>query len=129
MKSINKIITTRISTVKLRDDGILHIDIMPNEYFEKRDAEELIQAAKEIGGGSKFKNLITVGEFTVADSEAIKLACSESGSAYKLADAFVIQTLSQKFLGNMYLNFYKPIRPTRFFQDVKKAEEWLNSIV
>lgn len=121
-------IKTRISTVTCLNDEILHIDIKADEMFNKKDAEELIEAAGKIGKGKKFKNLITVGEFTIADSEAIKLSCSERGSLFKRADAFVIHTLSKKFLGSLYLTFYKPVRPTRFFQDKAKAEKWLTSL-
>lgn len=121
-------IKTRISSVQYLNEDTLHIDIKADETFEKSDAEELIEAAFKIGHGKKFKNLIIIGEYTLADTEAIKLACSEEGSRYKLADAFVIHTPSQKFLANIYMRFFKPIRPTKFFSERSKAEEWLKSL-
>ncbi len=100
MINSNNIIKTRISTVKLKSEEILQIDIIDDQVFEKKDVIELIDAAYKLGGGKKFKNLINVGEFTVPDLKAIKLSCSKAGSKYKIADAFIIHTLSQKIIAN-----------------------------
>jgi len=121
-------IKTRISAVYLRPDGVLHVAIKTHEMFTKRDAEELIAAAGKIGQGKKFKNLIVVGEHTIADIEAIKLACSVEGSIYKIVDAFVIKSMAQKIIANFYLKVIKPVTPTRFFTNLEDAEKWLAEV-
>ena len=128
MINANNIIKTRISTVKLKSEEILQIDIIDDQVFEKKDVLELIDAAYRLGAGKKFKNLIDVGEFTVPDLKAIKLSCSKSGSKYKIADAFIIHTLSQKIIANFYLKIQKPVVPTKFFSNSIDAEKWLLEI-
>lgn len=128
MINSNNIIKTRISTVKLKSKEILQIDIVDDQVFEKKDMIELIDAAYKLGGGKKFKNLIYVGEFTVPDLKAIKLSCSKAGSIYKIADAFIIHTLSQKIIANFYLKIQKPVVPTKFFSNTIDAEKWLLGI-
>ncbi len=123
-----KPIETRITTLYVREDGISVLDIKPNEMFNLKDAEEAIAAAYAIGKGKKFKNLILVGEHTIADIEAVKLSCSEKGSVYKLADAFVINSLPQKLIANFYIRVVKPVTPTRFFTKPEDAEKWLAEI-
>lgn len=124
-KFISDVIECRISQVALRPDGILLITIKPEELFSVSDYRELMDAAQSIGKGEKFLNLIIVGAHTVPDHDSRSLSTSEKGSKYKLADAFVISSLSQKLIANFYMNFHKPYVPTHFFNDEKKAIEWL----
>ena len=124
-----KPIETRITSLYVREDGVLVLDIKPNQVFSKRDAEEVIAAAYAIGKGKKFKNLILVGEHSIADIEAVKLSCSDAGSVYKLADAFVINSLPQKLIANFYMKVVKPVTPTRFFTTREEAEKWLAEVV
>lgn len=123
-----KKIEGRITTLYVREDDVLVLDIKPNQVFNVSDVHEAIAAAKEFGGGKKFRNLILVGEHSIADIEAVKLSCSEAGSIYKLADAFVISSFPQKLIANFYMKVVKPVTPTRFFTKREDAEKWLIEI-
>lgn len=123
---VSEVLQNRISKVALRSDGVLHIDIVSDELFEGSDYEELMNSAEKIGGGNKFLNLITIGEYTVANKEARESSTSLEGSKYKLADAFVISTFPQKLIANFYMNFHKPVIPTKFFNSKEEALAWLN---
>ena len=125
MNFVSEKIITRISTVQLREDGVLLIDIKQDESFGIRDMWELIEAARKIGGGKRFLNLILVGAHTTPDEESRILSTSEEGSIYKIADAFVIYSLPQVLAANIYMKFNKPSVPTKFFKNVKDAENWL----
>jgi hypothetical protein len=46
-----------------------------------------------------------------------------------VADAFVIDSLAQRILGNFYLKFNKPQFPTRFFNSKEEALIWLEAFV
>src|ERR1700758_3059700 len=115
-------INTRVSSVKLTEDNLILIDVKPNESFEQDDVVELINAVYKLGNGKQYKHLITVGEYTMADIQALKLCSSQEGSKYKLAAAFVISTLAQRMLGNFCLNVIRPVKPTKFFTDREEAE-------
>jgi hypothetical protein len=118
-------ITTRISTVFLREDGVLQINIKPDNEFSVFDFNELVGAAKEIGNGQKFLNLIIVGNNTLPDNDARIGSCSKAGSVYKNADAFVIKSLAQTLVANFYMKFNKPFVPTKFFNNEEDALIWL----
>lgn len=119
---------TRITELFLSKDDFLQMEIRANEDFNINDCHELINAAKEIGNGRKFYNLIIVGEHTLADNEARTLSCSALGSIYKLADAFVISSLSQRIIANFYMKVNKPFVPTKFFNKVEEAIAWLKEL-
>ena len=118
-------ITTKISVVSLREDGILLIEIKPDKEFTVFDFNELVAAAKDIGNGQKFLNLIIVGDNTLPDNEARVASCSKAGSIYKIADVFVINSLAQTLVANFYMKFNKPFVPTRFFKNKGDAIIWL----
>lgn len=122
---ISDIVECKISRVALRRDGILHIDIQPEQHFAITDFRELMDAAFRIGNGKKFLNLITVGKYTIPDHETRIMSTSKDGSSYKYADAFVINSLPQKLVGNFYMRFYTPFVPTRFFNSQSEALKWL----
>lgn len=124
-KIVSEIIQTRISKVFLRDDDILVIDIEADQHFDSKDYLELVDAAYKIGDGKRFKNLIIVGEHTVPDNDSRTLSTSEKGSRFKIADAFVIYSMSQALIANFYMRIHKPFVPTKFFRNVEEAEEWL----
>jgi hypothetical protein len=115
----------RISKLRLQRGNILRIDIVPNELFNLSDAREVVAAAGRMGEGRAMANLIVIGEHTTADHEARAYASSEEGCKYKIADAFVLRSLPQMLVGNFYLKFHKPARPTKIFTSEEDAVTWL----
>ena len=124
---ISEVLHYKISKVALRPDGILHFSIKSDELFFVKDYHDLMDAAYKIGNGKKFLNLITIGKHTTPDHHARVLSTSKEGCIYKIADAFVICSLSQKLIANFYMNFHKPFVPTKFFTNKEEAVKWLNS--
>lgn len=122
------IIECRISTVELQGEDQLRIVIEAERRFGLEDFQELKQAAFELGQGRRFYNLIEVGALTVPDKETRKVSSSKEGSVYKLADAFVINSLPQKVIGNLMLRLNQPAVPTRFFSNVEEAQAWINKL-
>lgn len=122
---ISEIVQTRISKVYLREDDILQIDIDADKQFDKNDYQDLVDAARKIGMGRKFRNLIVVGEHTIPDAETRDISCSEIGSRFKIADAFVINSTVQAMIANVYMRIHKPFVPTHFLKNIEEAEKWL----
>ena len=117
-----------ISTVSKIDDDLLFMNIEEDKEFELKDFLQLKDAAYRIGNGDRFYKIINVGMLTSPNSEARLASASEKGCEYKKADAFVIYSLAQKIVANIYLKFNKPHVPTKFFNDVVSAKKWLNEL-
>mgnify|MGYP000267985376 CR=1 FL=1 len=117
-----------ISEVELIENDVLHIDIEREKSFEIEDFQELKEAAKKIGNGKRFYNLITVGEFTLPSREAREASCSHEGSEFKKADAFVIKSLPQKIIANFMIKVNRPTVPTKYFDSVEAAKAWISSL-
>jgi hypothetical protein len=119
----------RICSVYLREDGIFSIEVVPNETFTLQDAHELRAAKVSLCGERPVPNLFMLHQFSIPDHEARAFAASPESLKYRKAEAIVIQSFSQKMVANFYLRFNKPVVPTRVFNQVAPALEWLKKYV
>lgn len=114
------------STVRLREDGIMHVHMRPGWQLELSDAVEIVEAEGKLGGGGKFPTLHTMDKY-ITLGEGVREFSAAEGTKYTSAEAYVIKSLSQRILGNFYLKVDKPSVPTRLFTDVDNAIEWLKT--
>ena len=113
------------STISLRSDGIMRIELHPEDEFTVNDTLEIIETVKRIGGGKKFPNLITTKGYINIDKNARALSASEDGNLYTIVDAIVTNSSALKLIADFYISFNKPVKPTRIFSSEEKAVEWL----
>lgn|SRR5574343_647436 len=116
------------SLIKMRDDGIVEVRFGDNTELDIKEAQELVAATGELTNGSKALIINIAGKATVASSAARDYAASKEASAYTLAEAYVVNNLAQKILGNFYVNFHKPLVPTKIFTNTEEAVSWLKSL-
>jgi hypothetical protein len=116
-------------SVSLRSDGLVLVQINGNEEIDRPHVEEIVNTIGEWGNGKKFPLLIVVGEYTLPTPEARSYIATAESDPYASAEAYVIQSFSQKLVGNVYLSFNKPARPTKLFNSEEKAVEWLKSFL
>jgi hypothetical protein len=113
------------SLIQLRSDGIVEVNFGDDVELDLKESIEICEAIGKITGGEKKLILNIGGKNTSATSAARDHSASAAGAKFTIADAFVTKSLAQKLMGNFYMNFHKPIVPTRMFDDVDKATEWL----
>jgi hypothetical protein len=115
--------------VELRHDDIIHASL--KEDFEDVDLEAMkkfTEVIKEFGGGKKLKVIIEIASFNTMTEEAKNYSASEESQLYTKANAIVINSFAAKLSANFFIKFNKPARPTRIFNTVDEAVEWLNLI-
>ncbi|MBD3636759.1 MAG: hypothetical protein HUJ25_05400 [Crocinitomicaceae bacterium] len=118
----------RISTVKKIAEDVLLIDIENKQSFELEDYHEVKRAVLKLGEGSSFYNIIKLEENTLPTKDVREASSSVEGSYYKKADAFIVSSLAQKIMGNVMMRINKPIVPTKFFNSIDDAHQWLNEL-
>jgi len=114
--------------IELRDDGIIQFFYGDHLEITMKEAKELEEAVEKITKGVVYKSLRIAGKFTNVDMEVMKYLSRGRGTLFTLADSFVIHSLAQKILANFYLRINKPVLPTRVFNKIDEAEEWLKSL-
>jgi hypothetical protein len=126
---IIKQVNFEISSVALRSDGVMVARIKANEEIDVKHVIEIVNAMEQMGAGRKFPLLIIVGEYTLPSAEARNYIATAESDPFASAEAYVIQSLSQKLVGNVYLSLNKPARPTKLFTSEEKAVEWLKTFL
>jgi len=114
--------------VVLRDDGILQFNYGDRVEYTLEEVPELEETVMKITKGVTHRSLRIAGKYSSTDTDVMKYLSRGRGTLFTLADAFVIQSLAQKILANFYLRINKPILPTRVFNKVEEAENWLRSL-
>lgn len=128
IKSPVKPIQFSHSKVWMRDDGILVIEFGDKVELDVKEAKDLVRATKEMSGGKKVLILNIAGKQTTATTEARNFAASAEAVEYTIAEAYVVNNLPQKIIANFYVNFHKPLVPTKIFTDKDAAIVWLKSL-
>ena len=128
IKILDTISFSRLS-VSLRSDGIAHVKVRGEEEIDVNKVVEVVSALEKFGKEQKFPLLIVVDKYTLPTSEARAYIATPESNPYACAEAYVIQSFPQKLVGNVYLSFNKPARPTRLFNSEEKALEWLKTFL
>jgi hypothetical protein len=125
--SFLEIVDTPSMRASRRSDGLLQLTIRPGTYATLAMVKEAIEALGKAGGGECCPLLIVAGKDTTVTTEAMEYMSKQESDPYSKAEAYLISSISQKLLGNFYLSFNKPKKPTRIFTKQSDAEEWLYS--
>ncbi len=113
--------------IKLRSDGIMQFDVKPGDEFTLDNLRETNAAADALGEGKVFPRLIFIKQFIRFDKEVRKQGALEENNLNTSRVAFVVNLVALKMVGNFYISFNKPVRPTRLFDSEEKAVEWLKN--
>lgn len=114
-------------TFKMRNDGIVHYRIKSGCTLTLTDIMEQYEYFASKYAGKQFLNVYEFEENADIDDNARKWASDPKGNNFTIADAFVIQSMAQKMIGNFYITFHKPVKPTKLFNDLESALKWLHS--
>ncbi len=117
------------TVIKLRSDGIMEFDLKPCDDFLVDDLKEINAVIDLLGDGRVFPRLVCVNHFMDFGKDIREYAASEESNVTTAAVAFVVNVLALKFVGNFYISFNKPARPTRLFETKEEAVEWLRTFI
>lgn len=115
-------------TFTLRKDGIVYYKTKPNVTINIDDIMEHYRYFEEKYAGKEFLNIYEFADNSDMDDDVRKWASDPSGNSFTIADAFVINSVAQKLIGNFYLTFHRPIKPTKLFNNLPDAEKWLKNL-
>jgi hypothetical protein len=118
-------VKTRVSTIVLRDDGIIFVDMWAGVEFNEGDAHETLAKIDALTGGEPARHCV---DFRKAKS--MTRECREifaNGKNTKAA-ALVVSNPLSRVIGNFFLGLSKTAFPLRLFGDVEPAIAWLHTL-
>jgi len=110
-------------------DGIMYANVVRDQDDHVAAQKQFSDAVGEMTGGKKVPILIEYAIVILPSMESREYWAKEDSAPYSSAEAFVMRWLPMKLIGNFYLNFNKPPRPTRMFSNRDKAIAWLKTFV
>ena len=96
------------------------------------NVESLLRSNEVMGVMVNHKRvplLVTFDEFAIPKVELSEFWANEESCPYASADAFITASMAHSLIGNFYLKFNKPARPTKIFSNTKDAVDWLKTFL
>ncbi|MES2131325.1 MAG: hypothetical protein V4506_03190 [Bacteroidota bacterium] len=127
-----KIIATEVCepfTLQLRSDGILHSHTSSSLEFNVESLKKFNLVMGKMLNYKQAPLLITLDEFAIPPVETRVFWAKKNSCPYALADAYVATNFGHKIIGNFYLKFNRPGRPTKMFKTHDEAIMWLKTFL
>ena len=115
--------------IQLRGDGILHSHTKSGIDFNIQSLKKFNVVMGEMLNHKMAPLLITFDDFAIPPTETRDFWAKKESCPYASADAYLTTTFSHKLIGNIYLHFNKPERPTKIFTKKEDAIEWLKTFL
>jgi hypothetical protein len=111
--------------IYLKETNIVGVEVNQEMEYGIDEVSQVISNIKFLAGDKKYLILVKAGPQSTISFEAMRLLATPDAMGYAHAKAYVINTLSQRIMGNFFLRYFKPKVPIKFFKDTKNAEVWL----
>ncbi len=121
-------ITIHCADLSFYSEDIIKVDLFDDIDFEKKDAEALLSAIKQLTAGKKFYLFTQTNESFTATSEVREYVAENIAFTGIIANAICIKSLPIRFIINAYVKINKPNIPTKTFNSEIAAREWIDEI-
>jgi hypothetical protein len=116
------------SKYTMRQNGILEIQLADGFYFTLKESQEITANIVAITKGVPNKIMVVAGSLSLSDEGARNYATTKESTDPIIALAIVTCSLPQSLIANFIMKFQKPRIPTKVFNAVNDAVEWLELI-
>ncbi len=89
------------------------------------DAHENLLVTAQLTGGRRVPVLVDLRPVRSQSAESRAKFAGADATRVSLAVALVVGSPLSRMIGNFYLGFNRPASPTRLFNSILDAEEWL----
>jgi len=115
--------------VEILTPVIFKMTIYEGAELELEDVRQMKASSMKLAEGKKYAILLDATNSFNVTPEANKVLASKEYTEYRVAAAFVTNSLANKIAGNFFIKFNKPASPTKMFTDEATAFEWLQEIM
>jgi hypothetical protein len=111
--------------ISLLDDHIVRVEIFRHAEVNIDDLDRNYKIYESFLIGRRLPFLIVFGEFSIAQRDVQKKFADQNRSAIKSMEAYVVNSLPHRIMGNFHIKFFKPKHPTKIFGTEKDALKWI----
>ena len=123
-------ITATTGHAKIQYDGkhFLKVYLEDDILLDEIDVIEQRSEIAKITKGTPHVLMVITAQNSSATKEAREYS-SQNKPAGRIAEALVVTSLSMRLMASVYISFNKPAVPTRYFDNEKSAEKWLQEML
>lgn len=131
---MSKFVHIGANNISVDERGFIRIDIVNGvkNTITQADALEVCEVVFDLAEGKKMPVLTNGLRGRDVDMEpGVRevFASNEKLSSVRIAEAFVVPSLSTRMLINFYMRFNAPSVPVRAFNDEEQAVKWIMQYV
>lgn len=118
-----------LESITMIDSKIVEIRYKEKVDVDVDDMREILNSIYEFTENRPLKRLIVITKGSSMQMRA-RILLQEENKMRKdhiVAEAVLVNSLTQKMITNFYLKFIKDSFPSKFFTDYDKALEWLRN--
>ena len=113
----------------LQNDDLVKIVIKENSDIDENDIREINGHKNHLVGDKKHFVIFVAPKIGSISKEARELSATKEVTDGAVAKAIITKELSSRLIGNFFININRPAVPIKLFDDEKKAERWLRSLL
>ncbi|MDP3557349.1 MAG: hypothetical protein Q8T03_08240 [Bacteroidota bacterium] len=114
--------------VSVSGNSYYFIELEDDVEFEVKDLKQLVELEKELSG-KILPVLVVCPPNATTNNELLDYISKNKNNPFSKADAFVIFSLAQKILANVYIKLKNSERPVKFFTKKEDALKWLTQFI
>jgi len=120
----------RLAVLEFNEDkNLLIFKVNQNITVEVEDINEMISYVIEFVGHRRHYAIVDFGSQVNSTTESRNIyAQSEYLNKYRIADAFIVETLALKLIANFFIKVTQPKIRTKSFTNIPDAMEWLEGL-
>lgn len=126
-KTFSATVETDIACLFFENDVLL-VTMKEDCSVTVKDMEYLLKTAVSLTRFKKYYAVIDARTNASISSDVSEYYSKSEYSRYRLADAFIINSLAMRLLVNFYISFNKPEILTKTFADADPAIQWINHL-
>lgn len=111
--------------IRTLDNSIFRVEFFNGADIELSDAMLINENLIRLSQGKKYCILLDAKNQFTTTPESREYVGSKERSIGRIAFAIVAKSMANKLVGNFFIQFNKPVTPTKLFSDEESAMKWL----
>ena len=110
------------------ENSILTVKVIDGLKVDKSMMKQILEDAVSFTNFEKYYAIIDLTNNIESTFESRNYYAENELNKFRLADAFIVNSLYIQSLTNFYLKIKKPIIPSKMFNDIESAKKWVYSM-
>jgi hypothetical protein len=122
-----KVSVTNFAKYEL-ENSILTVKVIDGLKVDKPMMKQILEDAVNLANNQKYYAIIDLTNNVESTFESRNYYAENELNRFRLADAFIVNSLYIQSLTNFYLKIKKPTVPSKMFNDIESAKKWVYSM-